>query len=101
MVCSVSFCGSCREGFYCFNVESVDGGGGGEGKEGEKDKKKMKKGTGLNVFCSEDASEQEKWIQALINCGASFTESQDDLVKDAVSLGQVSMCGVCNVLCYV
>ena len=68
--CSVSFCGTCRDGFYCFTVESSDEGG---------------KKTGSNVFCSNDTAEQERWIQALINAGASFTENQNELVKDAHS----------------
>ena len=68
--CSVSFCGTCRDGYYCFTVESSDEGG---------------KKTGSNVFCSDDTAEQERWIQALINAGASFTENQNELVKDAHS----------------
>jgi len=68
--CSVSFCGTCRDGYYCFTVESSDEGG---------------KKTGSNVFCSDDTAEQERWIQALINAGASFTENQNKLVKDAHS----------------
>lgn len=70
-VCSVSYCGSCHDDFFCFTTRSIDQ----QGNLRERES-----------YCHRDSAEQEKWIQALVGCGARFEEQeQSDLVQSAKS----------------